>query len=415
MHDDYAAALQAARSANKPIVIDMWAPWCHTCLSMQEYVLKDPGLLPLADRFVWLAIDTDRETAAPALAKFPVSAWPTFFVVSPADESVQARLVGAASVAQFRELLISGEAGHLDQTPGQDDPAHLARTGDRAALAGDWAAADAAYSKALAAAPADWRRRPDVLVSQISARYRAEDWEGCTVLGETIDRETGDSSSAADFLYFATMCAAKLGDEPRKKAMYTRAIKRLDRLVHDPGAPLSMDDRADAMRIERELMDELGDHEGARTLAEQQRGLLDEAAAKAPNAFVAMAYNWPRSEVYVYLGRGAELVPALEDSEKALPSQYDPPYRLAWLHLKLGNLDAAQAAAERALDRAYGPRKARVLDLLAEIAKARGDEVGEIAARRAIVELLEELPEGQRSEPRLAKARADLQALLQDE
>ena len=79
------------------MVLDMWAPWCHTCLSMQEYVLSDPSLAPLAERFAFVALDTDREVNAAVVGRFPVASWPTFFVVSPEDEAVQARFVGAAS------------------------------------------------------------------------------------------------------------------------------------------------------------------------------------------------------------------------------------------------------------------------------------------------------------------------------
>src|SRR5690349_19631534 len=33
------AAFAAARAAGRRVVIDLWAPWCHTCLSMQNFVL----------------------------------------------------------------------------------------------------------------------------------------------------------------------------------------------------------------------------------------------------------------------------------------------------------------------------------------------------------------------------------------
>ena len=78
---------------------------------MKHYVLVDPGLAPLADRFVWVAIDTDKPKNAAVLTKLKVEAWPTFFVVGPDDESVQARFIGAASVKQFREFLLQGERG----------------------------------------------------------------------------------------------------------------------------------------------------------------------------------------------------------------------------------------------------------------------------------------------------------------
>src|SRR5688500_7485568 len=54
IEDDYARALAEARKKKVPLVIDMWATWCHTCLSMQNYVLTEANLAKHWDRFVWL-------------------------------------------------------------------------------------------------------------------------------------------------------------------------------------------------------------------------------------------------------------------------------------------------------------------------------------------------------------------------
>ena len=49
--DDYKGALADAQASERPIVIDLWAPWCHTCLSMKNTVLADPALATVAERF----------------------------------------------------------------------------------------------------------------------------------------------------------------------------------------------------------------------------------------------------------------------------------------------------------------------------------------------------------------------------
>src|SRR5690606_4050965 len=113
IHDDLVAARARAQATGRPLVVDLWAAWCHTCISMQETVLRDPSLVGLADRFVWLALDTERESNAAALEALPVEVWPTFYVVSP-DGAIQARHVGAGTVGQVRAFLDAGEAGHLD-------------------------------------------------------------------------------------------------------------------------------------------------------------------------------------------------------------------------------------------------------------------------------------------------------------
>ena len=51
--------------------------------------------------------------------------------------------------------------------------------------------------------------------------------------------------------------------------------------------------------------------------------------------------------MYVFLDLGEQLLPELIASEKALPGNYDPPYRLALLFFQLKRFDQALAAAQR--------------------------------------------------------------------
>ena len=90
---------------------------------------------------------------------------------------------------------------------------------------------------------------------------------------------------------------------------------------------------------------------------------------------------------------------------------HDPPYRLAWVSLQIGALDQALAAAQRAVGMVYGPRKGRVLILVAEIQNARGDVKAERAARQTVVDHYASLPPGHRSEKAEASARAALAAV----
>jgi thiol-disulfide isomerase/thioredoxin len=415
--DDYPAALEYARAMDLPLVVDIWAPWCHTCLSMKHQVLAGPGMEPLADRFVWLAIDTDKPENASALAKLPVSSWPTFYVVSPVDESIQARFVGAASLHQFREFLASGEAGHLDTLAAdgalaEDDPLYLLRDGDRAAAAGEHERADELYGRAIEAAPADWPRRPDALVSRISTRYRREAWSACAELGLAEIDNTGSSASAGDFAYYAFACAGRLdqGDLMREQIHFS-ATARLQQLADDDRAPLAEDDRSDILRLLREVQHAMGDLDTAKATAERQRELLERAAGEADSPAAASTYNWPRAEVHVYLERGADIIPALEQSADDLPKDYDPPYRVAWVALRIGELDKALTAAERSLELVYGPRKGRVMSLIADIYKARGDKGAERAQRQAVIEHYQSLPEGQQSERAEEAAREALAAM----
>lgn len=412
--DDYPRALACAKAQHKPLLIDMWAPWCHTCISMKTTVLNDPSLAPFADRFVFVALDTDQPTNAAAVAGFALQNWPTFFVVDAATGAVQSRWLGAASVSQLRQLLKDGETAYLASQGGAAlDPLLAAmRTGDQAANQQDWTGARAAWEQVLRDAPDAWPRRSDLLVSLVSALYKAEAYPACLALVQQRVGETGTTANATDFLVWGLECASADGVDPvLAEAVRQTAVGNLAALVDDPAATLSADDRSDAMMNLRSAYDALGKKAEARAVAERQLGFLADAAARAPDPFARMTYNWPRAEVHVYLGRGAELVPALVQSAKDLPTEYDPPYRLAWVQMKMGQPAQALPVAKAAAALAYGTRKVRVQGLVVEVAKALGDVAEERAARTELVKVLEGLAKEAAQPEALAKAQAELAAL----
>jgi thiol-disulfide isomerase/thioredoxin len=412
--DDYARALACAKDQRKPLLLDMWAPWCHTCVAMKTMVLNDPSLAPLAERFVFVAIDTDKPSSAAVVAQFPLQNWPTFFVVDPITQAVQSRWLGAASIGQFRQLLKDGEAAFLANQGGAALDPLLAgvRTGDQAANQKDWNAARAAWAAVLKDAPPHWPRRSDVLVSLVSATFKSGAHTECLQLVTSSIGQTGATANAADFVAWGLECANAAGVDPSlAQAARQAAVDRLSALVDEESAPLSADDRSDAMMNLRNAYDALGQKDAARAVAERQLGFLTAAAAKATDPFARMTFNWPRTEVHVYLGRGAELVPALIQSAQDLPNEYDPPYRLAWVYMKMGAPDQALAPAKRAANKAYGTRKVRVQGFVVEAAKALGDRAEENAARQALIAVLEGLPKEAAQPEALAKAKAELAAM----
>src|SRR5215470_12512697 len=90
---------------------------------MQSTVFTDASFKPEVDRFVFAALDTDKEVNAAAIAKYPPSAWPTFYVIgrdAGAPDAVLARFVGAASLAQFHLFLDAGRKAQQGGTAGAD-------------------------------------------------------------------------------------------------------------------------------------------------------------------------------------------------------------------------------------------------------------------------------------------------------
>lgn len=393
--DDYPAALAAARAADVPLVIDLWAPWCHSCRSMQHTVLAAEGLRAAAPRFRWLSMNTDTPAATVTTAKYPQSAWPTFLIVDPFTETVQARHVGTASPEAFAAFLTEGERAFVEARGragalAANDPRRHMRDGDRAALTGDHTAAAKAYAEALKAGGARWNGRAAARVSLAGALSSAKRFDDCVTLGLETRVSPADGPSAADFVSITLDCAdqrpaADKAAERQKQALRAAAVKSLTRITGDAKAPLSPDDRADALRMLREVRVARGEAEKARAVAEKARAVLDAAFDGAGSPAYAATFNMALVDVYTFLGRGPELVPRLTANVAALPTEYDPPYRLAQLHLALNDPEAARAPAEQALARVQGPRTTRVLKLLREIHTARGDAaaVAAIDARLA--------------------------------
>jgi predicted negative regulator of RcsB-dependent stress response len=403
IEDDYARALHEAAAKKRPIFVDAWAPWCHTCRFMRAYVFSDPSLKKQASRFVWLSIDTEKEKNAPFLAKYPIEVWPTLMVIDPAHEQAVLRWPGSVNATQLVKLLDDGDrAARGDGAAGLGA---LARA-DRLNAEGKKKEAAAAYRAALPQLPAD--KQPRAIESMLSALSMAHDAEACATAGVELVPSMPRGPSFANGAATALGCGAELKGDARKRAL-TTLEPLADEAVKLPG--LLADDRSGIYETLVELHEENGDAAGVKMLAARWLAFLEGEAARATAVEQRAAFDPHRVNAALALGEPLRAEAALKQSERDLPADYNPPARLAIIYHAAGREDDALAAVDRALGKVYGPRAMRLYDLKADVQLKKGDRAGARKTLEGALQAARALPVEQRRDQLVAGIEKKLKAV----
>src|SRR4051812_4356364 len=330
VEDNYPKALAAARAQHKPLFVDFWATWCHSCLSMQRFVLSDPGMKPVAEAVVWSSVETERAANKAVVEKYPLDAWPTFLIVDPDEEKVLGRFLGSGTVQDMRDFVQDGVRAYQEKGKPADPGWAAQRDGDEARQRGDLKATAAGYGRAVELSkPAD-PQRPERLNLYMSALLRAKDNRTCVQTGLKEARNAPESALGTDFLAYAFSCVQNLPkDDPDAVRMHELAIVRLREILSKPEAPFSADDRSDALATLAEMLDVAGKHPEAVAAMQERVQVLEKAAAAAPDATLASTFDPHRTDTYLYLKQPEKAEQLLARREKEMPKDYNPPARLA--------------------------------------------------------------------------------------
>lgn len=413
VEDDLDGAMARAKAEKKALFIDAWAPWCHTCLSMKNYVFVDPSLKALSDRVVFASVDTDRPSSGAFLERYKMSFWPTFFVVDPNNGDVVGYFPGAASVREMKTFIEDGVHA-LDAAAKPGDPLLLLARAASARALGDAKKALALYDELLAKTDAKWSRRSEALAGKLNALASSGDPDGCARFGTAhIDEITG-AAAPADFASVMLTCAGRLAKSVTQDAARKKAMERIESLIASPPPESTVDDRADVLAMLASAKSEAGDVQGARAAHEKRLAMMEKAAQEAKTPEIAATYDYGRAISYLALGRAEDAMRMLEARERQMPKSYDPPARLANVLLRMGKLDAALAANGRAVALSYGPRRLGYLRVRSDIQARLGDKPGQIATLREEVAGYEALPKGQLNAAQLEDAKRRLAAATTD-
>ena len=374
---------------------------------MRAFVFTDKALAKHARQFVWLSIDTEKTQNAAFAAKYPIRAWPSFYVIDPNREAITLRWVGGATVAELGKLFDDG-AG----TAGAAKPGGALARADKLYSEGKYAESIAAYRDALRAMPKSAPSYPRAVEALLFSLSVSDQRAECVTVARGAMSTVRSTAAAAVVAGSGLDCALALPDGAAGKAADVAAFEKdAEAVLADPKLHLAADDRSALYGSLVDARRDANDDAGARRVALAWVADLDASAlaAKTPEQWTALDPN--RLNAFEAAGQIEKAIPMLEKSAQEFPEDYNPPARLALVLLKLKRYDEALAASDQALAKVYGPRKLRVLAVRADIYKGMANEG---AARKTVEEALsyaEALPAGQRSESQVAALRKQLGSL----
>jgi len=376
---------------------------------MRAYVLTDKALERYAGRFVWLAVDTEDSKNATFLKKFPIPVLPTLLVIDPKKESVAMRYPGGATVPQLKKLLDDGERAVKGKGNTADEA--LARA-DALASEGKTKEAADAYAEAVKAAPKGWSRLGRASESLMLALMMTNQGEDCATQAAALYPKLKGTNSGANVASSGVGCAGELkADNPKRAALLSTLEAATREAFDDKSIVMSGDDRSGLYQALIGAREAADDKEGAQKLTAEWSAFLDAEAAKAKTPEQRASYDSHRLSAYIELKTPEKAVPMLEQTERDLPNDYNAPSRLAVAYKAMGKFDEAIAANDRALAKAYGPRKIGIYRTRADIFIAKGDKEAAKEAINEAIRYAESLPEGQKSDRTIASLKKKLETM----
>ncbi len=375
VEDDFAEAVAKAERMHRPIFVDSWAPWCHTCLSMRATTLTDPSLGVLADKFVWLSIDTENPKNAAFVARFPNRAWPTLWVLDEHGKEVRLAWAGSATASELTSL--------LDDTTAGGDRAAFARAAALMA-SGDVEGA----KKAFTAVRTDTRSGTGTKAraAEALAALCGDNHAECIELARTTLPTLPAGSSRAAVLVTALSASTEAGrDEPW---LFAEAEKT----ARDESASYVPDDRSCIYEALVELREARHEPAQKKATAEAWASFLDRTAQAAKTDELRFVYDAHRFLAARALEKPERALAMLEKSASRFPEDGNAHARLAKEYSLLGQDERALAEGARALALLRGPRALRAAELVADVYEKAGKRAEAARALAIALDRVKDLP-----------------------
>jgi len=376
---------------------------------MRAYVFTDKSLERYAGRFVWLSIDTEDAKNNAFLKAHPISVWPTLLVLDPKDKVVL-RYAGGGTVPQIRKLLDDGEHAFRGTKSKADT---LLIRADALAGQGKQAEAAKAFDEAIAAAPKGWPQLGRASESLVFALLQSRDPQRCAERALALYPRVRGTGSAVNVASTGLSCATDLDAKSWNRSELTSGLEKATRetLAAADKIKMSADDRSGLYETLVDAREQAKDETSARKLREEWAAFLEGEAAKAKTPDQRAVYDSHRLTAYLGLKQPEKAIAMLEQSERDLPKDYNPPARLISAYRAAGRFDDSLAASDRALKLAYGPRKIGIYRSRVATYLAKGDKASARKTMEEAIKYAESLSGEQVSEAMIASMKKQLDTM----
>jgi tetratricopeptide (TPR) repeat protein len=349
-------------------------------------LLAHADLARYAGQFVWLELSYDEVENRAFMTKYGPEATPTFFIIDPQDERVIAMQPGAMSLPELTQFLDRGEGGTFAK--GQT-PADAALTRGDGLLARQPADAAMAYEEALGLAQATWPQRELVEASLIQALQDSSQWQQCAETAATEAAHMKRDVIFARTVVAGMWCLASTDPAPWAES----ELGKLKPLAEEAlSLPTTVRDHRDATY--RTLMYiSVARHDNAAAAKYGDRWLSELDAIKPSGDDERSALDIARVENIRIYGDPAHILPALIESERAMPNNYIASLRLAEMESAAKHYDETIAACDRGLARGPGANgQAWLLQIKARALRQKGQTEEAHRALQQALQAAEAIP-----------------------
>jgi tetratricopeptide (TPR) repeat protein len=342
--------------------------------------LADSALTRYARRFVWLELDYDKPVNQDFIARRGVGSTPTLYVLDPARERAVATHIGGLTLPALGRFLDQGEREFRGAARSPAGAA-LAR-GDEMLGVGRFAEAAVAFREALGLADPGSPERIHALGSLTWALWVGRQPQACA---EIAAKEAPGMPRVEAFgqVVLAGYAASNQGGGAPWAEAARRILEPL--AVEASGLPTTLRDHR--FQLYQMLMQAAESRGDTVTVARVGHHWLEEIERIEPkDDDERSALDIARVDAASELDEPARVLPALTESERAMPDNYTASLRRAQMAAAAGRYDEALAACDRGLAHVTGPvGRTWLLTTRANALAGKGDRAG---ARRELEQAL---------------------------